>query len=189
MDFPKHSRITLAREDAYFTINFRQSISEQNQKEGFEQDLHIMMGYPQPKTPQVKARIIYYTDKKTGKQLKFLTNDLSSDPGIIGKFYKKRWDIEILFKRLKQNMPLHFFLGDNRNAIQIQIWSALIADLILNVLLKQVKKQWAFSNVVSLIRLHLFNYLNLISFLENPERCTIRSDPYSTIQLKMRFSG
>ena len=84
--------------------------------------------------------------------------------------YKKRWSIELLFKRLKQNMPLQYFLGDNQNAIRIQIWTALIADLLLQVVLKQIKRKWAFSNIVSLIRLHLFNYLNLFTFLENPEK-------------------
>lgn len=181
--------ITLAREEMHYRIISKQTLTEEHLKEGFEDDLHISMGYPQPKTPQVQARVICYTDKKTKKHLKFLTNDLISDPQTIAGFYKKRWDIECIFKRLKQNMPLHFFLGDNKNAIQIQIWCAMIADLLISVLLNQVKRKWSFSNVVSVIRLHLFNYLNLISFLENPEPCTIRSEPYSQMQLKLRLSG
>ena len=86
-------------------------------------------------------------------------------------------------------MPLQYFLGDNKNAIQIQIWCALIADLILNVIRKQVNRKWAFSNLASLVRLHLFNYLNLISFLENPEQATIRSIIIDQQQLKLNLSG
>ena len=86
-------------------------------------------------------------------------------------------------------MPLQYFLGDNQNAIRIQIWSALIADLILQVVRKQVKRKWAFSNIVSLIRLHLFNYLNLYSFLENPERSLILTLPYNEKQLKLNLTG
>ena len=86
-------------------------------------------------------------------------------------------------------MPLHYFLGDNRNAIEIQIWCALIADLLLQVVRRQVKRNWAFSNIVGLVRLHLFNYLNLFSFLENPERCVIQSENPRTSQLNLKFYG
>ena len=86
-------------------------------------------------------------------------------------------------------MPLQYFLGDNQNAIRIQIWTALIADLLLQVVLKQIKRKWAFSNIVSLIRLHLFNYLNLFTFLENPEKCVIASTVVGKSQLKLNLSG
>src|SRR6186713_1382410 len=89
----------------------------------------------------------------------------------------------------KQNMPLQYFLGDNQNAIRIQIWCALIADLLLQVVRQQVKRKWAFSNIVSLIRLHLFNYLNLFTFLENPDRCMISTLPRQQYQLKLNLSG
>ena len=63
------------------------------------------------------------------------------------------------------------FLGDNENAIKIQIWSALIANLMLEVVKHQVKKRkWAFSNIVSFARLHIFNYIHLFRFMENPEK-------------------
>ena len=84
-------------------------------------------------------------------------------------------------------MPLQYFLGDNQNAIGIQIWCALIADLLLQVVRRQVKRKWAFSNIVSLIRLHLFNYLNLFTFLENPERCMISTLPKAAIPIETKF--
>ena len=97
--------------------------------------------------------------------------------------------VVLLFKRLKQNMPLQYFLGDNQNAIRIQIYCALIADLLLNVIRKQVKRKWAFSTIASLVRLHLFNYLNLFSFLENPEKSKIYSHYNDASQLKLQLSG
>jgi hypothetical protein len=180
--------ITRINESAHYEITTNREINEHQRKSGVKQDLEIILGYPQKKTELVVARLIDYIDPVTKKHLRFLTNDMKSKPFTIAQLYAKRWNIELLFKRLKQNMPLHFFLGDNKNAIQIQIWCALIADLLINVIRRQVKRKWAFSNIVSLIRLHLFNYLDLISFLENPEMTAInKMNP--DIQLKINLSG
>lgn len=91
---------------------------------------------------------------------------------LIAALYKLRWKIELLFKQLKQNFPLKYFLGDNENAIRIQIYCALIANLIMTVIHKKLenKRKWSFSNLVSFTKIHLFNYINLIGFLENPEK-------------------
>jgi hypothetical protein len=85
-------------------------------------------------------------------------------------------------------MPLKYFLGDNQNAIRVQVWCTLIADLLLQIVKRQVKRPWAFSNIVSIVRLHLFNYLNLFSFLEHPEKCVIRTTP-EDFQLQLSLSG
>ena len=75
-----------------------------------------------------------------------------------------------LHKQLKQNFPLKYFLGDNENAIKIQIYCALITNLLMTVIQKSVKRSWAFSNLVSFCRIHLFNYIHLLLFLENPDK-------------------
>lgn len=74
-----------------------------------------------------------------------------------------------MFKRLKQNFPLKYFLGDNQNAIEIQIWASLIIQLIMLVVQREIKRSWAYSNMVSIIRFHLMTYIDLFMFLENPE--------------------
>lgn len=88
----------------------------------------------------------------------------------IANIYKKRWQIECLFKRLKQNYPLKYFLGDGENAIKIQIWCALITDLLIKIVKDKVNRKWSFSNIAGMIRLHLMTYINLIKFLQNPEK-------------------
>lgn len=103
-------------------------------------------------------------------ELVFWTNILTLNPDKIALIYKKRWDIELLFKSLKQNFPLHSFLGDNRNAIEIQIWSCLTMHLLYKVVLRQSRAKWAFSNFCDLMRQHLFTYIDLPSFVKNPER-------------------
>jgi hypothetical protein len=181
--------ITRAHLNSYYVIEKKHPISRIKRKLGVALDANIQLGHPAEYIAKVKCRIIKYTSPQTGKYFEFLTNDLTSDPIIIADLYKKRWSIELLFKRLKQNMPLQYFLGDNQNAIRIQVWCALIADLLLQVVRSQIKKKWAFSNIVSLIRLHLFNYLNLFSFLENPEQAQIFSNIANTNQLKLNLSG
>jgi hypothetical protein len=88
-----------------------------------------------------------------------------ADSGVL-----KDEQIELLFKQLKQNFPLKYFLGDNENAIIIQIWSVMLANLLLMILKSQIKRKWAFSNMVSVIRQHLMSYIDAGRFFENPEK-------------------
>ena len=87
----------------------------------------------------------------------------------IAALYKIRWQKELLFKQIKQNFPLKYFLGDNENAIKIQIYCVLIVNLLMGVIKKRLKRKWAFSNLVSFGRIHLFNYIHLTKFLESHE--------------------
>jgi hypothetical protein len=171
-----------------YTITKTNPLPSREIKAGVFQDQEIVMGADFPKISKVPCRLIYFTCPFSNKSFQFITNDFKSTASYIARMYKKRWKIELLFKRLKQNMPLQYFLGDNQNAIQIQVWCALIADLILNIVRQQIKRKWAFSNIVSVVRLHLFNYMNLFSFLENPEQCLIASS-VDDIQLKLTLSG
>jgi hypothetical protein len=84
------------------------------------------------------------------------------------------WQIETFFKRIKQNYPLDYFLGDNENAIKIQIWCVLIADLLLKVIKQGTRSSMAFSNIIGLVRLHLMTYMDLKSFLRAPEKSLLR---------------
>ncbi len=74
-----------------------------------------------------------------------------------------------MFKQLKQNFPLKYFLGDNENAIEIQIWAAMLANLLITLAKSKVKRKWAFSNLLSVVRQQLMNYIDIYRFLEDPE--------------------
>jgi hypothetical protein len=87
----------------------------------------------------------------------------------IAAIYKRRWQIELLFKRLKTHYPLRYFLGESENAIKIQMWSALICDLLIKIVKDKIKRKWSFANIASMIRLHLMTYINLFNFLNNPD--------------------
>lgn len=118
---------------------------------------------------QLANRRIVFCDEDSKKELVFITNNMELDPSTIAAIYKYRWQIELLFKKLKQNFPLKYFLGDNQNAIEIQIWCALICLLLMEVIRKQLKRRWAFSNMVALVRFHLMAYVHLTNFLNNPD--------------------
>jgi hypothetical protein len=116
----------------------------------------------------IEIRRVAYWDSEKEKLYEFITNNKDISPDKVADIYKHRWQIETMFKRLKQNFPLKYFLGDNQNAIEIQIWTALIIQLIMLVIQRKAKRSWAYSNMVSIIRLHLMTYINLSKFLENP---------------------
>jgi len=118
----------------------------------------------------IVLRRIAYWDNENKRCFEFLTNLFDMDAGHIALIYKQRWQIELLYKQLKQNFPLKYFLGDNENAVKIQIWCTLIVNLLLTVVRRKLKRKWAFSNLASFCRLHLFNYIHLFRFLENPEK-------------------
>lgn len=180
--------VTRIQSNTFYRVRSRRSLSNHSRDAGVNRDCEIVMGAHSKNISKVKCRLIKYRDHLTGKRFEFITNDLMSDPTTIADLYKKRWKIELLFKRLKQNMPLQYFLGDNQNAIKIQVWCAMIADLLLQIVNKQVHRKWAFSNIVSLIRLHLFNYLDLFAFLENPDKAAIFTQLPKN-QLNLNLSG
>jgi len=119
---------------------------------------------------KLKLRKIRFYDRVLKREFEFLTNLFEMRPDLVAAIYKLRWQIELLFKQLKQNFPLKYFLGDNENAIKIQIYCALIANLLMTVIQKSVRKSWSFSNLVSFCKIHLFNYIHLLRFLENPDK-------------------
>ena len=116
------------------------------------------------------ARIITYADEKKRKLISLLTNDMDTDPEEIFAIYKQRWEIELLFKQIKQNFPLKYFYGESANAIKIQIWVTLIANLLLMVMQKRLTRSWSFSGLATLVRIVLMYYVDFYSLFNNPEK-------------------
>lgn len=132
-------------------------------------DRQVIMGHKDIKH-RVKARLVRYSDPDTGEVYEFVTNNLKMNGSTVAALYRKRWQIESLFKRMKQNYPLKYFLGDSENAIKIQIWCSLIADLLLKIVKKAAATKWSFSNLAAMVRLHLMTYIDLFGFLKSPEK-------------------
>ena len=113
-------------------------------------------------------RVEIFDEKK--KPVVLLTNNFGFSVEDVSEIYRLRWAIESLYKQLKQNFPLHFFYGDSVNAIQIQTWVVLIANLLITVLSRKIKRHCAFSQIVTMVRLTLMYYIDFISFMENPDK-------------------
>jgi Transposase DDE domain len=103
-----------------------------------------------------------------GNRLVFLTNHLGLGPTTIARIYKERWQIELFFKALKQNLRVKTFVGTSANALHSQIWTALIALLILKYLQIRSTFGWSLSNLVALLRMNLFAYRDLWAWLNEP---------------------
>lgn len=118
------------------------------------------------------ARIITYVDIKKGKRPKLvslLTNDFDMPIETIVDIYRRRWQIESLFKQIKQNFPLRYFYGESANAIKIQIWVTLIANLLLSLLQCSLERSWSFSELATTVRLVMMCYINIIKFFNQPD--------------------
>jgi len=136
------------------------------------------------KCPYPLRRIEVY-DPDTEQILVFLSNHLTLGATTIAAVYKERWQIEIFFKALKQNLKIKTFVGTSSNAVKIQIWTALIAMLILRSLQLQSKFNWSLSNLVALLRMSLFTHRDLWEWLDKPYETP--PIPYEPEQLQFCF--
>lgn len=134
----------------------------------------------------LQLRKVSYQDEKN-RYFEFLTNNFEIEAEEVAFLYKKRWGIEILFKKMKQNFQLHYFYGENENAIYTQVWCTLIAQLLLTVVQKIAQVKKAFSVVASLVRIHLISMLDVYELLRSTKRTYSRmanSPPNGQLCLK-----
>jgi hypothetical protein len=113
-------------------------------------------------------RRIEVWDEEQKRVLVFLTNHRRFAASTIAAIYRQRWQIELFFKALKQNMRIKTFVGTSANALQIQIWTALIALLLLKYLQLRARFGWSLSNLAALLRQQLFVYRDLFAWLDEP---------------------
>ena len=100
--------------------------------------------------------------------MELVTNNFRLAAGTIADLYKARWDIEIFFRNLKQNFHIKSFVGTSRNAVEIQVWTALITMLLLAFLKQKAAYKWHFSYLILSLRLNTFTKMNLWTWLNNP---------------------
>jgi len=178
-DFAAFNRFTqqgvtwVTRKSNSFALAIKANLLNGQSDKNITYDREVIIGYKSNKN-RVKARLIRYRDPETNELYEYLTNNQQMDALSVVLLYKKRWQVETMFKRLKQNYPLKYFLGDSENAIKIQIWCSLIADLLLKIVKKAAGVKWSFSNLAAMIRLHLMTYIHLINFLKAPEKTLLR---------------
>lgn len=119
------------------------------------------------KCPHQLRRVIVWDDANN-RMIELLTNHLGFGASTIADIYKDRWEIEIFFKTLKQHLKVKTFIGTSENALRIQIWTALIALLLLKYLHHLSTCGWSMSNLATMLRLNLFTYRDLRKWLDDP---------------------
>ncbi|MEJ7588505.1 MAG: IS4 family transposase [Ferruginibacter sp.] len=110
-------------------------------------------------------RITFKTDD--GKAYVFITNNFTLPASQVATIYKNRWMIELLFKQIKQNFPLRYFWGESSNAIKMQVYCVLIAQLLMVILRKKAATKKSFANMITVVRLHLMSYVELLEFIKD----------------------
>jgi hypothetical protein len=137
---------------------------------------------------KLQLKKVCYQDEKN-RYYEFITNSMDTSAEEIAFLYRKRWGIELLFKKMKQNFQLHYFYGESENAIRTQVWCTLIAQLLMTVIQIQAKTKKAFSVVASLIRIHLISLLNVYQLLRSTQRAYNKKTvlPPGSIQLILEF--
>jgi len=119
-----------------------------------------------PDLDDLRRVVVWLEDKQ--EELVLLTNNFALAASTIAAIYKERWQIELFFKLLKQQLKIKTFVGTTANAVRIQIWTALIAVLVVRYLQFRSQFRWAVSNLVALLRWNLFSYRNLWEWLNRP---------------------
>jgi hypothetical protein len=123
--------------------------------------------YAQKNCPHILRRVVVW-DENNEREIVLLTNHLKFGANTLSAIYKDRWQIELFFKALKQNLKIKTFVGTSENALFIQIWTALIAMLLIKYLQFKSKFQWSLSNLVAFLRWNLFTYRDLWEWIDHP---------------------
>lgn len=118
--------------------------------------------------------------------LVLLTNHWGLGPTTLSRLYRERWQVEVFFRALKQNLRVKSFVGTSANALKIQIWTALIALLLLKYLQLRASYGWSLSNLVALLRHQLFAYRDRFAWLHQPFEPPPDLDPPAALQLPLR---
>jgi hypothetical protein len=129
--------------------------------------IELTGGKTKGKYPKRLRRVALW-DEENQQTIEVITNQMSWTANTITELYKARWEVEIFFRDIKQQLHIKSFIGTSENAVMIQIWTALITILILKALKAQAKHAWYLSNLVAFIRLNLFVKVDLHKWLDNP---------------------
>ena len=128
----------------------------------------ILKGFYARRNCPYRLRRIVVWDEENQREIVLLTNHMEFAASTIARIYKDRWQIELFFKAIKQNLKIKTFVGTSENAVQIQIWTALIAMLLLKILQLRATFGWSLSNLAALLRLNLLTYRDLWRWLDCP---------------------
>jgi hypothetical protein len=158
--------VTRMKDNAQYKV-VKRRMPPQNSNICADEIIKLTGFYSKTKCPYLLRRVVVWVSEDDGC-IVLLTNHLDFGSTTISAIYKDRWQIEIFFKTLKQNLKIKSFVGTTENALLIQIWTALIALLLLKWLHHISKAGWSFTNLAAMLRMNLFTYRDLHDWLDDP---------------------
>jgi hypothetical protein len=158
--------VTRLKDNAVYAVEERRAVPERSHVRR-DEVIRLTGVAAESKCPHPLRRV-EVEDPDTGDRLVFLSNHLRFGATTIAAIYKDRWQIELFFKALKQNLKVKTFVGTSANALKIQLWTALIALLLLKYLQLKARFAWSLANLVALLRMNLFTYRDLWTWLDQP---------------------
>lgn len=170
--------VTRAKDNAAFEV-----VEDRKLPEGrniLKDQIIRFTGYRSAKRFPGTLRRIVVRDEPNEREIVLLTNHPTFGATTIGAIYRDRWEIELFFKVLKQHLKIKTFVGTTANALRTQIWTALIALLLIKYLQFRSRCGWALCRLVALLRLNLFSYRDLWRWLDNPFEEPPQQPPFQT---------
>lgn len=135
-----------------------------------------------------RFRLVQWYDSDNDRWFEFLSNDFDLTAQQIADLYRKRWQIELFFKKLKQNLKIKSFIGTSKNAVMTQIWTAAVATLLIEILRRISRYHWSFSRLLKFVRLNLLTYKKLNVWINRPDfRVQQQSPPKTQRQMTLNF--
>lgn len=176
--------VTRMRSDLVYRVKQRRPCPKRS---NVRADQVVLVGSPKHDQLEIPLRRIKIWDEEKREMITFLTNHLEFGATTIAAIYKERWQIELFFKALKQSLRVKTFVGTSANALKIQIWTALIALLLLKYLQLRARFGWSLSNLVALLRQQLFVYRELWAWLDSPYQPPPALEGIHDAQLALSF--
>jgi hypothetical protein len=185
----------ITEDGAYFVTRLKDDLKyevigerEAPQNSNVRRDVDILVK-PYRQDFELRLRLVTVWDEDKQEEITFLTNHLKFGATTIARIYKERWQIELFFKSLKQLLRVKTFVGTSANALKTQLWTALIAMLLLKYLHLKSTFNWSFSNLVVLVRQQLFVYRNLFPWLNDPFQAPPVLAGVHDVNLPLDFQG
>jgi len=176
--------VTRMKDNTLFEVVEEHTVP-QNRNIVRDQTIRLTGTGAQEKCPHLLRRVEAIRED-TGGTLVFITNHHGLGASTIAAIYKDRWQIELFFKAIKQNLKIKTFVGTSANAVKTQIWTALISMLLLRYLQLSSRFGWSLSNLIALLRMNLFTHRDLMVWLDEP--FATPPDPQDNLQAALAFA-